>query len=89
MSKVAKISIALPAEMAGTVQDAVDSGEYANPSEVVCDALRDWELKRQVETMDAEEVRRLVQEGADSGPGIDGKLALARLRAKYVAMSKG
>ena len=89
MSKVAKINIALPAEMAGAVREAVDSGEYASASEVVCDALRDWDLKRQLETMDVEEVRRLVQEGADSGPGIDGKAALARLRAKYVAMSKG
>lgn len=83
MATVEKISIALPPEMVATVRDAVDSGEYASASEVIREALRDWKLKRKVETLTAEEIRRLVQEGADSGPPIDADLVFGRLRAKY------
>ena len=84
MAAVEKISIALPPEMVATVRDAVESGEYASASEVIREALRDWKLKRKVETLTVEEIRRLVQEGADSGPPIDADLVFARLRAKYV-----
>jgi len=36
--------------------------------------------------MELEEMRRLIQEGAESGLGIDADLVFARLRAKYAAM---
>jgi antitoxin ParD1/3/4 len=39
--------------------------------------------------MELDEMRRLVQEGAESGPGIDADLVFARLRAKYAATAKG
>jgi antitoxin ParD1/3/4 len=77
MATVEKISIALPPEMVATVRDAVDSGEYASASEVIHEALRDWKLKRKVETLTVAEIRRLVQEGADSGPPIDADLVFA------------
>mgnify|MGYP000950584970 CR=1 FL=1 len=83
MATVEKISIALPPDMVATLREAVDSGEYASASEVVRDALRDWKLKRKVETLEVDELRRLIQEGADSGPAIDADLVFARLRAKY------
>jgi Arc/MetJ-type ribon-helix-helix transcriptional regulator len=41
MARVERISVALPAAMAGVVHDAVESGDYASASEVVRDALRD------------------------------------------------
>lgn len=82
MATVEKISIALPPDMVATLREAVDSGEYASASEVIRDALRDWKLKRKVETLDVDELRLLIQEGADSGPAIDADLVFARLRAK-------
>jgi antitoxin ParD1/3/4 len=88
MTKVEKVSVALPSEMLGEVRGAVASGEYASTSEVIRDALRDWKVKRKVATLEHDELRRLVQEGIDSGPGIDADLVFARLREKYAALAE-
>jgi antitoxin ParD1/3/4 len=66
-----------------SVRDAVVSGEFASTSEAIRDALRDWTLKRKVATIELEEMRRLVREGIESGPGVDADRVFARLRAKY------
>jgi len=50
------------------VRDLVDSGRYASASEVLRDSLRlleDAEVLRSVRT---EELRKMIQEGIDSGP---------------------
>jgi antitoxin ParD1/3/4 len=86
MSTVEKISVALPSEMVAVLRAAVDSGEYSSASEVIREALRAWKLRKKVETMELEELRRLVKEGVESGPGIDAELIFSRLRAKYAAM---
>jgi len=68
MATVAKISIALPPEMVSLVRDVVDAGEYASSSEVVRDALREWQMKRAMRHYALEEVRRLWKDGIESGP---------------------
>ena len=83
MAKVEKLTVALSEETVGAVREAVASGDYASASEVIRDALRDWKLKRRVARMELAEMRRLVQDGIESGPGIDAGLVFARLRAKY------
>lgn len=85
MGKVEKISIALPHDMLADLKAAVERGEYATTSEVIREALRDWRLKRKVEELDVEDLRRLVQEGIDSGPSVDAGTVFARLRAKYAS----
>ncbi|MDE2757216.1 MAG: type II toxin-antitoxin system ParD family antitoxin [Acidobacteriota bacterium] len=84
MSNVEKISIALTSEMAATVRDAVDSGEYVSASEVVREALREWKLRHSLRWEEIEQLRKSWQEGIDSGPGrfanIDAIKAEARLR---------
>lgn len=88
MSRVEKISVALPSEMIAGVKAAVDAGQYATTSEVIRDALRDWGLKRRFETMERDDLRRLVNEGIESGPSVDAKPVIDRLRAKYAAASE-
>jgi antitoxin ParD1/3/4 len=88
MTKTEKITVALPQETLSAVRDAVGSGDYASTSEVIRDALRDWKLKRRVAQMELDEMRRLLQEGTESGPGIDADLVFARLRTKYAAMAQ-
>ena len=83
MGTVEKISVALPPDMVMLVRDAVESGEYASASEVIREALRAWKFRRKVETLEADELRELINEGAESGPGIDADLVFARLRSKY------
>lgn len=69
MSTVRKVSIALPDEMVELVHRAVDSGSYASTSEVVREALRDWKEKQERKAIALKELKRLVREGIDSGPG--------------------
>lgn len=83
MSQVEKLSIAMPSEMAAELRAAVEAGDYSSVSEAVRDALRDWRLRRKVEALELDELRRLVQEGADSGSGIEADVVFARLRARY------
>ena len=69
MPNVEKVSVALTPEMAAIVRKAVENGEYASSSEVVREALRDWNRKRVLQEKGIEEIRRLWDEGLESGPG--------------------
>jgi len=88
MANVEKISIALPQEMVAALRAAVESGEYASASEVIREALRGWKIRRKVEELEIEELRRLWQEGVDSGPSLSAESVFTRLRAKYGALQK-
>ncbi len=68
MANVEKLSIALTQELAATVRQAVASGDYSSASEVVRDALRDWQTKRSIDRDLALELLRLWDEGRASGP---------------------
>lgn len=80
MSSANKFSVALTPEMASEMHAAVGCGDYGSVAEIVRDALRDWRMRRRVEELEIEEMRRLVQEGAANGTGLDGGPIFARLR---------
>ncbi len=46
MAEIEQLTITVPFEMAAIVKDAVAGGDYASTSEVVRDALHDWQAKR-------------------------------------------
>ena len=69
MTSIQKISIALPPEMVGYIKKAVEDGAYSSTSEVIREALRDWNEKQVRKTIALTELRRLWREGVDSGPG--------------------
>jgi antitoxin ParD1/3/4 len=69
MANVEKISVALPPEMVGHIREAVESGNYSSSSEVIREALRDWLEKQERKRVALKELRRLVREGVESGPG--------------------
>lgn len=71
MGKIEKVSIALPAEMLETVKDAVSSGQYASTSEVVREALREWELRQGLRRAEIERLRKAWEEGLASGPPVE------------------
>lgn len=48
MGAIERLTITLPADMAGLVKGAVDDGDYASTSEVIREALRDWKLRREL-----------------------------------------
>jgi antitoxin ParD1/3/4 len=83
MANVEKLSVALTPEMAAELRAAVEAGDYGSVSEVVRDALRDWRLRRKIEALETEDLRRLIQEGIDSGPGLDAGEVFGLLRARF------
>ena len=82
MPGVEKLSVAVTAEQAAMVRDAVETGEYATAGEVVGEALRLWQAERQARAREVKELRRLWWEGVESGPAQDGRAAFARLRQR-------
>ena len=68
MANIAKVSVALTSEQVATLRAAVDAGEYATTSEIVREAVRDWQLKRKHQREDLKTLRRLWDEGKASGP---------------------
>ena len=56
-------------EIAAAAEQAVASEEYESASDGITDALREWQINRAGEGLSVEELRRLWQEGIDSGPG--------------------
>jgi antitoxin ParD1/3/4 len=67
MSGYEKMSLLLPAEVAQAVREAVDGERYVVESDVVLDALQDWQVKQQCRAAKIARLRGLVQEGLASG----------------------
>lgn len=89
MGTIEKTTISLPREMLSEIKAAVAAGDYANVSEAVRDALRQWQRARTVIALNDDDLRRMVEEGKASGSPIDGEQALTALQAKYEAMTAG
>jgi antitoxin ParD1/3/4 len=88
MPAIERLTITLPAEMAALVKTAVSGGAYASSSEVIREALRDWELKTELRRRKLESLRRDVDEGIQDmeaghlvAPDIDDIMARGRKQA--------
>lgn len=83
MAQALPITVSLPPEMAAMVRQKVEEGGYSSVSEIVREALRDWSRKQSAERQELHELRALLKEAIDSGPGESGTTVFARLRARY------
>ncbi len=68
MADIQKVSIALTGEQLAALKAAVATGEYATTSEIVREAIRDWQFKRELRQEDIRRLRQLWDEGKASGP---------------------
>jgi antitoxin ParD1/3/4 len=82
MATIEKISIALPSDMLAMVRAAVDKGDYASTSEVVREALRQWKARRALQVDAVGELRRLWEEGLQSGASEPLDIAATKRRAR-------
>ena len=86
MPDIQKFSVALTGEQLAALKAAVESGEYATTSEIVREAIRDWQFKRELRQQDVNRLRQLWDEGKASGPAqpfdIERTIAAARARLK-------
>jgi antitoxin ParD1/3/4 len=82
MANIEKVSVALTAEQLTVLRSVVTSGEYATTSEVVREALRDWQLKRELKLDDIKRLRQLWQDGLASGSAGEIDMIALRLEAR-------
>src|SRR5579862_3354471 len=68
MADIQKVSVALTSEQLAALKAAVETGEYATTSEIVREAIRDWQFKRELRQEDLRRLRQLWDEGKASGP---------------------
>ena len=61
------LTVSLTPKQAERMQAAVDSGSYASNSEVVRDALRLWEQREEIRSLEIEQLKRAYAEGKASG----------------------
>ncbi|MBM4128252.1 MAG: ribbon-helix-helix protein, CopG family [Nitrospira sp.] len=65
MASIERMTITMPTDMAAVIKAAVDGGDYASTSEVVREALREWKLRRVVQS------QKLAALKADLDRGLD------------------
>jgi antitoxin ParD1/3/4 len=82
MSNVAKLSVTLTPEMAALIAKAVEAGEYATTSEVIREALREWNLRRRLLQQEREQLQKLWADGLASGPGQFKDIAAIKAEAR-------
>src|SRR5208283_5430439 len=90
MGAIERLTITLPADMAGLVKGAVNEGGYASTSEVIRDALREWKMKRDLHVGQLAALRADIDRGlADVAEGrlvpYDRKRILERGRKQFAS----
>lgn len=63
------INISLTPYLKQMLDECVQTGRYSSVSEVVREALRQWEQSQKEYNQKLAELRAMIQEGIDSGPG--------------------
>jgi antitoxin ParD1/3/4 len=87
MANIEKVSVALTGEQVSALKAAVETGEYATTSEIVREALRDWQLKRELRQEDIKRLRQMWDAGVASGSA--GELDMKKLRREARERLKG
>jgi antitoxin ParD1/3/4 len=67
MAEFDRLSVLLPPELVQAVREAVDGERYVVESDVVIDALQDWQVRRQMREAELRRLRELIDEGIASG----------------------
>ncbi len=83
-----KITISLPAEVVADLETAVAEGRFASMDAAIAEAVDEIWYRDFEERVGRERLATLLQEGADSGPSVDGEQVFERLIAKYERMAR-
>ncbi len=79
MSKLERITVTMPEEMAAKLRAAVDAGEYATTSEIVREALRDWTAEQERRSAALVALRAEIDKGLE-GPFLPAEQVFEDLR---------
>ncbi len=90
MAKIERMTIVFPEPMADDIRLAVEEGEYASISEVVRDAMRSWQGRRQLRAEEIARLREAWDRGKASGEPVpyDMDEIIAGARKRYAAQLK-
>jgi antitoxin ParD1/3/4 len=81
MEPAEKLSITLPADLARIIRQKVQSGAYASNSEVIREALRDWQERDMERVQRFAKIRQDIEDAInDPRPSIPAEEVFARLR---------
>jgi len=67
MPDILKVSVALTGEQVSILKLAVEAGEYATTSEIIREALRDWQFKHDLRREELARMRAAWDQGVNSG----------------------
>ena len=81
-------TLALSAHSEDFIRQQIDSGRYANVSEVVGAGLRLLEEREKDQAGKLQTLRKAITLGVDAGAGIPAEMVFDRLEAKYSAMTE-
>lgn len=81
MNKLERITVTMPQEMAAKLRAAVDRGDYATTSEVVREALRDWDSEQQRRHDENSRIKAILDE-ARRGPSYQAEEVFGRVRQR-------
>jgi antitoxin ParD1/3/4 len=84
MSKLERITVTVPEEMAAKMRAAIESGEYATTSEIVREAVRDWNAAQIRNIRSVQELREMLEKAA-AGPSVDGEAFMAELKEQVAS----
>jgi antitoxin ParD1/3/4 len=78
------LTISLSEQQANRLKAAIDAGAYASNSEVVREALRLWEYREELRSLEIQRLKRAYDEGMASGEpkAIDPAAVLAELKVE-------
>jgi antitoxin ParD1/3/4 len=75
------MNLSLAPQIQRLIDERVKSGKYATPEDVVAAAVAHLDQQERFGDFELGELDRLLQEGEDSGPALDGEQVMAELRA--------
>jgi antitoxin ParD1/3/4 len=67
VTAIHKLRISLSEDQVAALHSAVESGEYATTSEIIREAVQDWQVKRRLQQQEAARLRDLWDRGKASG----------------------
>jgi antitoxin ParD1/3/4 len=82
MAEIKKISVALTAGQIDLLKKTVEAGEYATTSEIIREALRDWQFRRIAREEELKRLRAMWDESKASGDSLPVDFDAARLEAR-------
>lgn len=83
MPQLEKVSIDIPREVSEAIKEAVASGEFETPGDVVTEAMASLQSSRLIYGYTVDELDALIAEAEESGDAIDATEAMRQIDEEF------